>query len=74
MLLNIFQQDLDPSYVHIKAQLCSSKDVNFTFPASFGSFLAVAFLNGNVTQNFFDVPKARDIPVVLTNFGKIYVF
>ena len=73
-LLYIFQQDLDPSSAHEEAQLCSSKDVNFTAPASFGPFLAVAFLNGNVSQKFLDVPNARDIPVVLTHFGKMYVF
>ena len=73
-LLYIFQQDLDPSYAHDKAQLCSSKDVDFTAPASFGPFLAVAFLNGNLSKKFLNVPNARNIPVVLTCFGPTYVF
>ena len=73
-MLYTFQQDMDPSYAHDEAQLCSSKDVNFTAPASFGPFLAVAFLNGNLSQIFLDVPNARDIPVVLTRFGPTYVF
>ena len=65
----IFQQDLWPSSAHVEGQLCSSKDVDSTALASFGTFLVVAFLNGNVTQKFLDVPNARDIPVVLSRFG-----
>ena len=65
----IFQQDLWPSFAHVEGQLCSSKDVDSTALASFGTFLVVAFLNGNVTQKFLDVLNARDIPVVLSRFG-----
>ena len=65
----IFQQDLWPSSVHVEGQLCSSKDVDSTALASFGTFLVIAFLNGNVTQNFLDVLNARNILVVLSCFG-----
>ena len=51
-LLKIFQQDLDPSYAHIEAQLCSSKDKRATAHARFKTFFALAFLNGDKTQKY----------------------